>query len=395
MTHDDLGDGSAGGTPFRRTLGRAAEPRLADGAAARIADGAWARADTLRAAAAARTSRGVLPRRIAWSLAVAAALVAAVAGIRGSDPAFAVEGDAVQVLGDAGWESAREVPAGSWVFVEPGTRTAFRRGDAVIEPRGGALLRILAQTGTARGAWRVDLRCGDADVAGSSVTLDVSDALEVVKAADATFLRVTASLGRGLSAAPPELERLVLRATSPCVTVHEGTVRVADRRAAAFLLLGPEESAASVALADGARRLVRESAWTSDLTDRLLSASVVTAADRGPRGLAIVLDVPDAGLHSFLVPDGRRQDVVGQIHLVQAQLAEVALHTASVLVQQTRLPSVVYEHGPAERRTRVVAWTGGGVTVEAPGAAPRTFASLDELRRGAPEVAALFGDKLR
>src|SRR5437899_548801 len=105
MTDDDA---------MLRSLRDAARPGLAPGGAERIADGAWERAAVLR-------SGGVpwfrIARRAGWAVAAAIVAGAAVVELRGTDPAFAVEGDPVNVERAGEWVATRTVAIGTVVEV--------------------------------------------------------------------------------------------------------------------------------------------------------------------------------------------------------------------------------------------------------------------------------------
>src|SRR5688500_10227070 len=105
--------------PFVRSLRDAADPRVEPDAAARIAEAAWRRAADLRGA---RTIRWRRFRRAGGLAAAAALFAAAVYGLRGTEPAFAVEGDPVMVAKGGEWKPSRTVCAGAVVRV-PGRRS--------------------------------------------------------------------------------------------------------------------------------------------------------------------------------------------------------------------------------------------------------------------------------
>lgn len=382
---------------FRTLLRDAADPDLAPGAAQRIADGAWERAQ--RASAASRSTSLRAPRRLVVpAVAAASILVALTLAVRGSAPAFAVDGDPVQVLRSDTWESARRVPVGSWVFVPQGANATVRGSDgSLVAPRPGALFRIVASHVRAR-SWRVELRSGGAEVAGSRVDLAFTGALEVARDDESQPLRVTVTSGSTLDSAPERVEGIV--ASSPAVRVLDGTARVADLRATDFLVLRASEGAGSFDVGRPgapAFRVLREVAWTPDVAMHVFrGANVVAAAPRGEGGVSVALMEPGAGARAFFIASPLRDEAISMLNLATTQRAAFEFETRVVRTERAASPDTAsYECVQDGRRTAITIRGDGSARLERTGEPPRDFVSLAALRRDAPDAAALFGDKLR
>jgi hypothetical protein len=401
---------------FRRLLHDAAEAELAPGAAERIADRAWERAAELRrdAGGAGRFRPRLLPLAAA-----AAVLAAAVIALRGTEPAFAVDGDAVQVRCGDEWKTSRKVPVGSWVFSPKGTKSSVRGTDgSLVRPRPGALFRIVAAA--PRPAWRVELRSGDAEVSGGAISLRIADSLEVARSGEHDVLRVVASLGAALDDAPVQIDATdVPAARTPWVRSLDGTVRVADLCGPDVMLLRPAEVAVRLTFATDGRsvsRLARETSWSPDTPAHvLLGERVVAAYPRFSGGFSIALESSDARLRSVSVAPEFRTEAIAQLGLVAAAQAQIQA-CAFQVVPPERVggpdapvvqigwtadltpPSPVcaeYTHESDRRTTRIVVRVDGTARFERTGADPREFATLAALREAEPAAAALFGDRLR
>lgn len=408
----------------RRVLREVSETGLDGEAARRIADRAWARAAALRTSSAARGSSPVpglpaarLPRFAVAGVSAAAALVlAAVLVVRSSAPAFAVDGDPVQVLEDDRWGPARAVPLGSWVYVPVGTRSVSARDGGRIEPQPGSVFRIVRSL-DALPAWRVELRRGDAEVSGTSIVLAVSDQMEVVRSLESGSFRVHASLGAPAETtpspdalgAPPDAEgRGVVR-------VLDGEARVADGRGGDLFLVRPREAVTTVDVGTGGRRVRRlafERGWSAAVPFDILRGASVLGADvvGGERGLAgdvaLAVRSPGARLFSIRIPGGEAPLALAQANLMTLRSHEIVLEgevrvhwaeESGAGVPAALPPAEVveeFEHRAAGRKTTIRVHADGTATLDRDGAEER-FASVAALRAAVPEAVAPFGEKLR
>jgi hypothetical protein len=379
---------------FRRLLRDAADPGLAPGAAGRIADGAWARAAELRRAG---TASPVRSGRFAWRIAAAAAVLAgAVIAVRSSTPAFAVEGDPVQVLDGNHWDDAKRVRPGAWVFVPPGTRTIRARDGSQIAPQPGAVFRLVSAPADGR-TWRVEMRRGDADVAGSTFVLEVSDQMEVARAENGP-LRVRVSLGDAVATPPARIDGMP--ATSmPLVRVLDGAARVSNLRSAQFLMVRADESVASVVVDDSATarpQIVRTVAWNPQVAlDVARGANLLNCAPR-PDGIAFLnIARPGGDVQTISIPVGLQDEALSHLTLLAA---ENAARSISISVERRDLGAAGWRQYEAVRdgaHTRITVREDGTAVLERTGADAREFPSLDDLRHAAPDAAAPFGDRLR
>ncbi|MCE9637902.1 MAG: hypothetical protein K8T90_19550 [Planctomycetes bacterium] len=374
---------------------------------ARIADAAWERAAEIRregaAATAQRASVGGRVRRLAIPVAAAAALVATVLTVRSASPAFAVEGDDVQVLGGDGWQASRRVPLGSWVFVPTGAKSAVSGGgDTRIEPQPGALFRIVADALASR-SWRVELRSGDAEVAGGAVKLKLSDTLEAARADAGESFHVVASFGGALGAPPLNVTDSVPAGFAPRIRAISGAARVSDLQGVDRLILKPRESAVRFTIGSGAglrSHLIREAAWNADVPASMLRGDRIVGAFPGAGGdVAIAIESGSATIRAVRIPGEVRDEAMGLLNVVAGEAATIQIRLLSEFVAASPGAAVASEYectaGPDGKRTRIVVRDDGTARLETTGDEPREFPTLAALRAAAPEAAALFGARLR
>lgn len=401
--------------PLVRLLREASDAALPGGAAERIADRAWARATEIRSAPPA--ARAVALPRIAWTGAAAAAVGGLLLLLPVGGPAFAVDGDPVQVLREDRWSPARSVPLDRWVWVPAGARSVRTDDGSTIAPQPGAVFRIVRSQGV-RPAWRVEMRSGDAEVSGSSLVLAVADRMEVVDArppatADAGpshGLRVRVSFSasahgapgpRGTASLPPAEADAVVRVLS-------GEARVAGAAGDDLLLVRPSQAVTTIDIdRDGRteRRLAMECGWSDDIAASLLRGSLVMGAGRGPGGdVSLALRTPGSRFLAVRVPREAAAATIEQVNLLTLHAAEARTRTdarpadagtGTVAASRGASPHVVAEfvHERDGKRTAIRVRDDGSATLERGGAAEE-YPDLASLRRAAPDAAGLFGDRL-
>jgi hypothetical protein len=351
--------------PMTRKLKAGADPGLAPGAPERIAAGAWDRAAQLRAGGAPRR---LALRRAGWTAAAAAVLVAAVYSLRGSDAAFAVEGDPVMVQRGDAWVSTFEVPAGVFVSAPAGARLLRSRAGDVLRPSPGSLFRLVAERAASRPVWRAEFTKGGGVVDGAGVVVAMRGEVVVERdpsapkfqmtfALDEGAPRFTVAAGRAVARAPGSGDRLRLDATER----------------AAYLTISVRGAME--------RRLAKVETWSPAAAPQIVDADF-----HGSRGITLVGRTPADGFLAYDVPNAAVNDALKCVNGAAAFRALVNVRCAPAT--PTRY---VYE----KNATRVVVDVDacGAVNVESP-TGRRTFADVDAFRRDAPDVAALFGDAI-
>lgn len=382
---------------LRPLLRAVSGPAPSPDAAARIAERAWSRADELRRAEAAAPRPVRLAR--AWSAVAAAAVVVAAAGfaLRTSTPAFAVEGDPVQVLRNGSWASARRVEAGTWVFSPGGTRTIVGEDGGRIAPRPGSVFRV-TRDAAAPQRFRVEIRAGEADVTGGTFVLSVGDDVEVKGAPGAESLAVFVSVGDGPDVAPPDDPAALRADTAAFVRVIEGAARVAAESPLDLMLLGPREEAVTIGAAHGTtgRRLARSVVWGESVVPFLARPFAPCEAVESAGGdVLIAVRGGGDGVMSIRIPSRDRTEAFSLMNLVQLDRVFAAQIELDVRAGIGSQPRREYEHEKDGRRTLVAVETDGSATLTIDGRDAAEFPHLAALRAARPDVAALFGDALR
>lgn len=380
--------------PLRRALRDAADPRLDHDAAARIADGAWRRAADLRREAAPTHS---VPRPLVWATAAAATLVAAVAlSLRDAEPALAVTGDPVQVLDGGRWRDARQVADGSWIFVPPGARRIVAPDGSELLPKPGAVFRAVCTTSRPRsGSWRVEVRCGDADVRGAAFVLALDGTIRVDGDGARAF---GASVTVGAAAeSPPASPESLSGAGTPFVAVTAGAVRVANLRDPEFMVLGADQSAFTFRVAEhGTTRLVRSGAWSPQvLVDAASGANLVATATLPGGNRVLALRSPGGDLRGAVLPREGADVLLLQVAQLTAERLAGAIAPPVVGAEAPAQVTAEYRAERDGHVTMVMVLADGRACVRLPGGEMRTYATLDALRAGEAAVAELFGDRLR
>jgi hypothetical protein len=364
MTDDDA---------LTRRLRDGADPGLAPGAADRIAAGAWERAAALRAGAAPRR---LALRRVGWFAAAAAALVAGVFALRGSDAAFAVDGDPVMVQKGGGWVTTYEVPADVLVRTPDGVRVLRSRAGDVLRPSPGSLFRLTAERTSARPVWRAEFTQGGGVVDGAGVVVAMRGEVVVERDPAVREFRLSFGLDDG----------------GPRFTVGAGRAVARAVGSGERLSLDASEKAAylTISVTGGVeQRLAKLESWSPAAATRIAGGAlpVVDADFHGARGITLVGGTRADGFLAFDVPNASVTDALQCVNGAAAVRALVNVRSPS-----TTPARYVYE----KEATRVVVDVDarGAVTVDA-SSGRRTFASVDAFRRGAPDVAALFGDAIK
>lgn len=351
-----------------RTLRDAADPALAPGAAERVAAGAWERAALIRTG---RAPRFRVLSRIAVPAAAAAVLAGVVFALRGTDAAFAVDGDPVMVRRGDEWISSRDVPLETLVRVPSGSRVLVSGAGDVVRPRPGSVFRCFARTD----GFRVEFDAGGADVSGAGVVLSLRD--EVLMAPDPRAATARFSFAFDDAGQAPRFE------------VESGRADVRVVRSGERLVLGAAQRAALLpaGTSGGGRRLAFLEAWTSDAPSRLARGgfSFVDAGFDGKGGgLRLVGELTARGCVAFDVPPGAVRDAVSFVNLLPRIRVSVEARAAT--------PPTRYVYEKDARRVEVDVDPRGVVVTD--GADVRRYPSVAALRREAPTVAALFGDEL-
>lgn len=356
------------------TLREAADPRLPPGASSRIADGAWA-----RAASAPRrgVSRFLGGPRVLWAAAAAVLVAVSVLALRGTDPAFAVEGDPVMVARGDGWAPEHKVRLDDVVRVpDEGSRLLRSRDGGVLTPLPGSQFRFVRSDGEPR-AIRIEFECGGGEFDGTSFVVAARD-MVVEREPSAAGLRFSIAIGADDGGAR--------------VAVDRGRAVVWSLATSERLLLHPAERAAALRVSLAGKpcvRLARVADWTPAVDSQIASGvfSVFDAA-RGPvDGITLVGTTGTREFFAFDVPPADVQAAVRRVNMF-ALLRVACRADAPGADAGTRY---VYELGA--RRVELTTRHDGVVTVT-DGGAPRVFRDLAEFRRDAPELAALFGDTL-
>jgi hypothetical protein len=359
--------------PMTRRLRDGADPGLAPGAAERIAAGAWDRAARLRADGAPRR---LALRRAGWIAAAAALLVAGVFALRGSDAAFAVEGDPVMVQRGDGWVSTLEVPADVFVRAPAGVRLLRSRAGDVLRPSPGSLFRLVAERSTSRPVWRAEFTQGGGVVDGAGVVVAMRGEVRVERDPAASKFRLSFGLDEG----------------GPRFAVGAGRAVARALGSGEHLSLDASENAAylTISVTGGVeRRFAKVEKWSPAAASQIAGGAVrfVDADFHGSRGITLVGGTGADGFLAFDVPSAAVTDALKCVNGAAAFRALVNVRCAT-----TSPTRYVYEKDATRVEVDVDAC--GAVTVVSP-SGRRTFANVDAFRRDAPDLAALFGDTIK
>jgi hypothetical protein len=394
-----------------RELREAARPDIEPGAARRIADGAWRRDAERREAGRAPLFARPLPVN-AWRrmrrLGVAACLVTAagigVFGLHGTEPAFAVDGDPVQVWTGEEWEDALKVEVGSFVFVPGGVRTLRGRDGSRIDPRPGACFRLAADLPEL--SFKIEVLRGRAEVLGPALTLDVADVS--VEPEDPTAFHVdvklvTAGHTGQWDFTPPADPVTVSWEGTPVIRAVQN-VRLSQRITGESLSLQPAETATLVAVEDAPapQRLAYLEAWSAAVPERIAAGNLVVNVDSdrfvlyGGRGFECVeLPAPELRLDALVKMNEASTAYLGFVSDLHDQQLEVEQHIRVLqqLVDDTPpRRELRLERNGESVVVRILAT--GAVTLQRSSQVPEHFDSVKTLRAAKPEAAALFGKLL-
>lgn len=349
----------------------ASGPGLDGGAVRRVADGALARA----AARPAPRFRGL--RRGAWVAAAAILVAAAVLAARGTDAAFAVEGDPVMVERDGAWTEAVRVPLGVEIRVPHDANSVLRWIDGgTLHPRGGSVMRLALAAEDAHQVL-VEFERGGGGVRGKAFVVGARDVVVERDPGGAAF-SVTIALDEEARG-------------GPLVEVDAGSARLVSRVTRETLRLGKDERAALFSVTTGGARVPRLAKlrpWTRDVAGRVARGAIaVLDADFSPLGITLVGRAEPAGLIGIEVPAAEAPSAARWVN--RAAVAQVVLRAH---VSASREPAT-YTYEKDATRVEVAVDACGAVAVT-DGASPRRFADLSSFRRAEPAVAALFGEVL-
>lgn len=373
------------------------------GAAKRIADAAWEAAGP-PAQPRRRVGGGSLPGFRRWMVPAAAAVLVAVGLVawRGTDSAFAVEGDPVRVLEDGEWRTTRRVKQGDFVHVPAGAATVLAgRDGARIEPESGALLR-LSMGGQ---EWTVDVFRGAVEAAGTRVVLRTGD-VEAHPDTDNRRVQVRLSVGAGTFDAPTlPAEFAAAVQARPLFEVRSGHVRLCGGIDGSELRLGPSEAAAGVPAARGlALAMVHdwEGRHLTEVVQQIVRGGELLGGDlRSSDGVLLQLGNARGGVAAFRVPFGRVAEAdlglsLGRALRLQMDRSEIEVRVETTIGQAPRVD---------ERHVGVYAWEldGERTEVELSSLGPvrvtdadgeRWYPSLELLREERPDVTRRFGEFL-
>lgn len=367
--------------PMLRSLKAAADPALAPGAAGRIAAGAWERAAAARAHAAPRF-RAL--RRTGVAAAAAVLVAAVVLAVRGTDPAFAVEGDPVMVERGGEWVSTRTVALDNVVRVPEGMRVMRWSAGGTLRPHPGSLLRFVRGEGAAP-AIRVEFEEGGGDVEGATFVVATRDVVVERDPSAATFsFHIAIDPGQG----------------GPRVSMDSGRGFVRAVATQERLLLHSAERAALLPVSlDGRRtlRLTKVENWSGESAARITSGRfAVMDAGFGPRdgitlfGTSAPRGAPAGASPGFLaidVPGPQVRDAVSRVNVLGTRRM-----TWNVAVRASH-PASRFIYEKDGERVEVDVLASGAVAVKGVSEF-RRYADVDTFFREAPQTAALFGDSI-
>jgi hypothetical protein len=356
------------------SLRAAADPGLSPGAASRIADGAWARAASLPRPGGVRFLAGP---RVAWAAAAAVLVAVTFLALRGTEPAFAVEGDPVMVARGDELVPTRMVTLDSVVVVpEDGTRVLRWCDGGVLSPRRGSRLRFVRVDGAPREV-RIEFERGGGEFDGASFVVATRDVV-VEREPSAHELRFSIAL----TADDGEAR----------VDVAAGQALVRSLASRERLLLSASESAAAMRVgAEGRKvlRLARLSGWTPDAGSQIASGrmSVVDAGFGPVGGITLFATTGAREMLALEVPLSQAREALARVNFV------AKVRVACPLALTEAAFDARYTHEQGGRRVEVTKLR-DGTFIALDGACLRSFPDVAAFRRDAPETAGLFGDAL-
>jgi hypothetical protein len=413
----------AGMARVARAVRAASTPELCTGAARRIADGAWERAQAAPRVAPSRSFLSALPASVhpstirRWAIAAVAVIAVGIGAytLRPSEPAFAIDGDPVQVLrGDRWVNESRSVRPGATVFVANGSRT-LRGPGAEIVPEPGSTFRIVSEPGTTR--FRIEILGGGAEVSGNSVHLAMAD-MDIRPNLARGAVRVFASVPPALAGVPTQqLNTSSERLTHARIEIRLGEARLSRLSTGEHLVLSGEDKAALLPVAtEGARvfRLGRVREYTSRVAMHIAMGHPVIQMHETGAGTIAVLGGPDDAVTGFTITNRELPFALDDMHSAMMTLAS-RLHTTDLdfappgtaitwgdasatidtLAADARQTMTELVHEVHGREHRVIVSGDGTVVVEHVGGDKATYASLESARENDPEAVAPLAAFLR
>lgn len=368
MTEDD---------PLVRALRDASSPGLRPGAAERIVEAAY-----VRVAAGRRPVRRLVAIRRA-TIAAAAAIVVAVTvlALRGTAPAFAVEGDPVMVERRGAWVETRSVYSECLVRVPNGVRVLRSAEGSLLTPTPGSVFRVRTQPGT-HASYRVEFSAGGGDVQGSDFVVSMPGEVLVERDPASPSFRLSVSLDGGDG--------------SPRIAVLRGSAVVHRTSSSETMRLAPAETAAYMPVRVGhamQRRLTRIESW-SPAAEAKICGGVLDLVDAsvGPRGgLTLFGSSGNRTFFAYEVAGDAVSDVIGRVN-------EIGRLRAGLFEGGTTAcagaPSTRYVYEKDDVRVEVLVSADGSVRV-ADRAGARFFSDLAHLHVAEPATTDLFLETLR
>lgn len=353
------------------TLRDATEPQLAPGAASRIADGAWSRAAT----SPRRGPRFLGGPRVAWAAAAAVLVAVGVLALRGTDPAFAVDGDPVMVARGDRWVPESRVRLDDTVRVPDGGKRFLRWCDGgVLSPRPGSLFRF-ERTDAGLNQIRIAFERGGGEFDGTAFLVTAHD-MVVGPGPSSAALKFTIELTADDGEARVAVDRGSALVTS-LATSDSLVVNAAERATAMRVRLGGQLCLKLAKVAD----------WTPAAGSQIATGRLaVVDANFSPEGGITLFGTTRAReLVALDVPVPAIPDAVMRVNATARFAFPVALRAAPYAAR--------YRYEKDGRRVDVVRRADGTMVVSEAGV-DRDFADVAALRRDAPAVAALFGENL-
>jgi hypothetical protein len=293
--------------------------------------------------------------------------------LRGTDPAFAVEGDPVMVRRAGGWIASRSVAFDADVRA-PRDGSVLRWIDGgTLRPRAGSVFRI-TRGDAASSAIRVQFDVGGGDVDGASFVVSMPEEVVVEPSASHATLSFSFRIDAG----------------SPRVEVNAGEAIVRSMRSGERLRVDAAQKAAFLVPRDAAAppRLALIEAWSRGAETQIARGGLrVVDAGFSPWGrVMFVGSDATCGWRALEVPLGEAQDAV--------RLVNVASRISTLVRARPAVEGATrYVYEKDRTRVEVVVDPCGGVRVD-DGSGPRTYVDLESFRRAEPRAAALFGDAL-
>jgi hypothetical protein len=402
-----------------RAVRAASGPPPEPGAADSIADGAWKRASALRTR---RLPRLRLLRPM--FLALAASLLASAVvlwSVDRADPALAVEGDPVHVWKRGGWRSEKRVAPEEVVHVPTGgSRVLLFSNGSRLEPDGGAVFRVVRATGGRMELpFQVEVLRGTVHYDGSALAMRALDLDLIPEDADGA-VQFTVFSTDAVPAPPASLDSLaaLVADAEPRVAVSAGSISIRARSTGESLHLSGAQAAGLLRLGDDGNRtlhLTRLRAFSPTVLTDVIRGGLPVDAKASANGVAVFFAASTGEREVIEVSAGRQARVFAQLNQALELQQHMVWETsttfgagagpgrgeAGLVIRvdvedrpaqpMTRDSEYVFEKDGA--RTAVFLRVDGSCRLDRDGVVT-DFPSLAALRRGAPDVALLFGNRL-